>query len=126
MMYFVIADAQTMSVPGIRAKEDVGAFRHLVLAQVGHDQPLSAQLVRPLYPRGQHRVALRGVGAHNQHQAGHLNICNRSRIAAILDRPLQTHRRRSLAVAGTVVDVVRPDHLTRQLLHQVAFLVGAL
>ncbi len=105
--------------------EEIGALRHLVLAQIAHDEPLAAQLVRALYTRGEHGVALRRVGADDDHQPGHLDIRNGTGVAAVLDGALQPHGGRCLAVARAVIDVVGADDLTRQLLHQVAFFVGA-
>ena len=110
---------------GLRMQEEIGAARHLVFAQIGDDQLLAAQLVRALDARRQHGMALRRVAADDHHQAGLLDILDRTRIAAVADRAEQSRRRRRLAVARAVIDVVRADHRARQLLHQIAFFVGA-
>src|SRR5262249_44801250 len=81
---------------------------------------------RPLHPRGQHRMALGGVAPDDDDQGGLLDVGDRPGVAAVADGPEQARGRRRLAVARAVVDVVGADHRTRQLLHQVALLVGAL
>ena len=50
--------------------EEVGAFRHFMFAQVGHNELLAAKFVRPFHTRGQHRMRLGGVAADDDDEAG--------------------------------------------------------
>ena len=54
---------------GPRMQEHIRAPRHLVLAKVGDDQLLAVHLVGALDARRQHRMALGGIAADDQHQA---------------------------------------------------------
>ena len=107
-------------------KEDIGTLGHLILAQVGDDQPLPAMLVRPLDARAEHRVILRRIRPYDDHQASLLDVRDRAGVATVAHCSLQPHGRRVLAVAGAVVDVVCPNHSARELLHQEALFIGAL
>ena len=111
---------------GVRAQKEIGAARHLMLAQIGDDQLLAAQLVGALDARREHRMALRRVAADDENKVGLLDVGDRTGIAAVADRAEEARRGRRLAVARAVVDVVGADDGARQLLHQVAFLVRAL
>ena len=71
-------------------------------------------------------MVLRWVRPDDDHQAGLLDVRDGARVSAVSHGALQAHRRRVLAVAGAVVDVVRADHRARKLLHQEALFVGAL
>jgi hypothetical protein len=50
-------------------QEKVGAFRHFMLAQIGDEKLLTAQLMGPLYAGGQDRVALRCIAADDNYKA---------------------------------------------------------
>ena len=112
--------------PGTGVQMQIGAPRHLVLAEIRHDQLLPAQFVRPLHARGEHRMALGSIAAYNQHQVGLLDIGNRSGIAAIAHSAPQTRRGGRLAIARAVIDVVSADNRARQFLHEERLFVGAL
>ena len=111
---------------GPRMQKYIRAPRHLVLAQVGDNQFLPAKLMRALDARRQHRMALGGIAADDQHQLGLLDVGNRAGIATIANRSQQPRSCRGLAVARAVIHVIGADHGAGQLLHQVAFFVGAL
>ena len=111
---------------GLGADEEVGARGHLVLAQVGDDEPLAAKLVGALDAGGEHGMALGGVAADDEDEAGLLDVGDGAGIAAVADGAREAHGGRGLAVARAVVDVVGADDGARQLLHQVALFVGAL
>ena len=70
-------------------------------------------------------MGLGGVAADDDDEAGVFYVLDGAGIAAVTDRAEQTHRGRCLAITGTIIHVVRADHGPRQLLHKVAFLVGA-
>ena len=106
-------------------QEDVGAACHLVLPQVGDDQPLAVQFVRSLDARGDYGMALRRVAADDHHKVGLLDIRDRTGIAAVAHRSEKTGGCRRLAVTRAVVHVVGAGHRASQLLHQVTFFVGA-
>src|SRR6266853_5815412 len=108
-----------------RVDEEVGAFGHFMLAQVGHDKFLAAKFVRPFYAGGQDRMGLGGVTADNDDETGIFDVLNGAGIPTIPYRTEETHRSRGLAITGTIVHVVRADHRTGQLLHEIAFLIGA-
>jgi hypothetical protein len=86
-------ESQIRSVPGADAETHPRA-RHLVLAQVGDNQLLPAQLVGALDARRQHRMALRRIAADDQHQPGLLDVGDRTGVAAV------THRAEEPVVAG--------------------------
>ena len=111
---------------GRRMEKDVGAARHLVLAQVAHDQPLPTQLVGALDARRQHGMRLRGVAADDDDQLRLFDIGDRTGVAAIADGAPQALRGWRLAVARAVVGVVGADNSARELLHEVTVLIGAL
>ena len=68
-------------------KEEIGAFRHLMLAQIGDDQLLPAQLVGPLDAGGQDRMGLRRIAADDEDEPGVLDVPDRSGIAAVTNGP---------------------------------------
>ncbi len=109
----------------LRMQEKVSAFRHLMFAQIGDDEFLTAQLVGLLYAGSQDRVALRRIAADDNYKAGVLNVLDGPRIATVTDRAKEAHSCRRLAVAGAIVHIVRADDRARKLLHEVAFLIGA-
>src|SRR5437899_6368926 len=70
-------------------------------------------------------MTLRRVAADDNDQVSLLDVADRTGIAAVPHRSEQASGRRSLAVPRAVVHVVGADHGPSQLLHQIAFLVGA-
>ena len=60
--------------PRFGAHEQVGAPGHFVFAEIEHDQLLAVEFVRALDAGGDHRMALGGVAADDQHQIGLLQI----------------------------------------------------
>ncbi len=114
-------------VGGRRGLEmQIGALGQLVLAQVGDDMLLPVQLGRPLEAGRDHGMAFGRVRADDQQQLGGFQIGDRASIGAIAHSTPQPLGGRRLTIARAVVDVVRAHHAARELLHQIAFLVGAL
>ena len=109
-----------------RMDEEVGAFRHLVSAKIDDDELVPLQLVRGLHAGGEHRVALRRVRRDRQDQLGLGDVLDGAGIAAESHGARQALGGGRLAIARAIIDVVRPDHRPRELLHQVIFLVRAL
>ena len=106
-------------------QEHIRAARHLILAKVGDDQLLAVHLVGALHARSQHRMALGGIAADDQHQSCLLNIGDRTRVAAVANCAEEPRGGRRLAVARAVIHVIGADHRAGQLLHQIAFFVRA-
>ncbi len=96
-----------------------------MLAQIGNDKFLTAQLMGLFDAGGQDGVGLGRVAADDQNHAGILDVPDRSRIAAVTNGAEQTFGGGCLAVARAIVHVVRADDRARQLLHEITFLVGA-
>ena len=71
-------------------------------------------------------MALRSVTADNEHQIRLRYVCDRAGVSAITDGTKQTYCCRCLAIARAVVDIVCSDYGPGQLLHQIAFFIGAL
>ncbi len=111
---------------GIGADEDVGALGHLVLAEVGDDEPLAAMFVGALDARGEDGMILGGVGSDDDDEAGLFDVGDGAGVAAVAYGALEAHGGGVLAVAGAVVDVVGADDGAGELLHEEALLVGAL
>src|SRR5580698_10423679 len=97
-----------------------------MFAQVGDDQSPAAMLVRALDPCREHGMILRRIRSNDEHETSLLDIRNRTRVSTVTHRALQPHGCWVLAVAGTVVDIVRADYCPRKLLHQEALLSRAL
>ena len=57
-----------------------------------------------------------GMGCHIVHRVGHGTRAKGGR---------QTGDRAGVSETGAVVDVIRPDDLPRQFIHEVVFLIGA-
>ena len=70
-------------------------------------------------------MALRRVAADDQDEPGVLDVPDGAGVAAVADGAEQAPRGGRLAIAGAIVHVVRADDGARQLLHEVAFLIGA-
>src|SRR5438270_454839 len=102
-----MAEIQTRSVPG--------------LGWMNRSALLAAKFVRSFHPRGQYRMGLSSVAADDDDQAGIFDIPDGAGITAVTNRAEQAHRGRRLAITGTIVHVVRPDHGASQLLHEIAF-----
>ncbi len=111
--------------PRPRTEEEVRALRHFVFTQVGNNQFLAMHLVGPLDARCQHRMALSGIAADNQHQSRLLKIGDRSGVTTISNGSEESHGGWRLAVARTVIHVVGADHRAGQLLHQIALFIRA-
>jgi hypothetical protein len=79
---------------GLGAQEEVGAFGHLVFAQIEDDELLPAQFVGLLNARGQNRMAFRRVAADDDDQARLLNVLDGAGIAAVTDRAKKADRGR--------------------------------
>ena len=78
-----------------RAKEQVGAAGHFVLADVGDDEFLTAQFVSAFHAGREDRMTLGRVAADNQDQAGFRDIGNRSCVSAVyvfVNRADRRHR----------------------------------
>src|SRR6202049_1531010 len=97
-----------------------------MFTQIRDYEFLPVQFVSALHPGGDNWMTLRCVAANDENKVGLLHVGDGTRIAAVADSAEQTLGRRRLAVAGTIVDVVRANHASRQLLHEVAFLVRTL
>ena len=108
---------------GVRTQEEVGALRHLVLAQIDDDEFLAVQFVRPLDARGDYRVRLRRVGADNQHEVRHADVRDGAAVAAVADGAEEAGGGGSLAVARAVVHIVRADDGAGKFLNEVCLLV---
>ena len=111
---------------GVGVQEEIGAPGHFVFAQVGYDELLPVQFVTAFDAGRNDRMTLRRIAANDEHQVGLLHVGDGTRVAAVAHGAEQTRGRRRLAVAGTVVDIVRADHGPRQFLHQIAFFIRAL
>src|SRR6266567_2046005 len=96
-----------------------------MFAQVGHNELLAAKFVGPFHAGGQDRMCLSGVAADDDDEAGVFYVPDGAGIATVTDGAEQTHRRRRLAITGTIVHIVRADDGSGQLLHKIAFLVRA-
>ena len=55
-------------------EKQIGATRHLVLPDIEHDQFLAVELVRALHARRNHRMALGGIAADDEHEIGLFDI----------------------------------------------------
>src|ERR1700737_1056910 len=106
-------------------QEQISTSRHLILAQVRNDQFLAMELMSPLHTSRKHRMTFGCVAADNNHESRVFNVLERAGVATNSNSPEQTLCCRSLAVAGTIVHVVGANDSARQLLHQVALLIGA-
>ena len=84
------------------------------------------ELVGALHPGGKDRVAFCGVGTHDQHAVGKMQVFERTRVAAIAHGAKQPHGGRVLAVARAIVDVVGAIDRPGELLGEVGFLIAAL
>src|SRR6266478_8476454 len=65
---FIVEQASLLAV--FRLKKEIGAFCHLVFAQIGNDKFLTAQLMGPFDAGGQDGVGLGRVAADDQNHAG--------------------------------------------------------
>src|SRR5260370_28649972 len=110
----------------LRVQEEVCAPRHFMLTQVGDNELLPVQFMSALHACGNDRMTLRRVAADDEYEVGLLHVGDGTRIAAVADGPEQTHGCRRLAIAGTIVDIVRANHGSRQLLHEVALFIRTL
>ena len=111
---------------GARMQEDIGTPRHFVLAQIGHDELLAAQLMRALDARSKHRMAFGCIAPDDHHKPRLLDIGDGAGVAAIPNRAKQPRCRGRLAVARAVIHVIGADNCASQLLHQIAFFIGTL
>ena len=75
--------------------------------------------------RGRDGMALGRITADDQNHTGILDVPERSGITAVTNGAEQTFCGGRLAVARAIVHVVGADDRSRQLLHQITFLVGA-
>ena len=104
--------------PVVRARYAFGDTR------VDHDQ-LGALAQATLHLRGEHRVASRGVGTDDHDHVRLEHRVKRLSSGRLAEGLLETVTGRRVADAGAGVDVVVAKRGTHQLLHQIAFLVGA-
>ena len=105
------------------AEVELAVVGELDAARVGGDQ-LQALDRRLLDAGADDRVALGRVHADQQRHVGRLDVVERAGGAGQAERLAQRERRRRVAHARAVVDVVRADRGAHQALHHVAVLVG--
>ena len=104
---------------------DIGAAGHFVLAEIRDDELLAVEFVGALHAGGEHRMTLGGVAADDDDEAGLRDVCDGTGIAAVAHGAEQPGGGGRLAIARTIIDVIRADDGAREFLHQIAFLVRA-
>jgi hypothetical protein len=100
-----------------RVQEEVCPPCHFMLTQVRDNELLPVQFVSALYPCRNNWMSLRRVAANDENKFGLFHVGDGPRIAAVAHSPEQTLGRGRLAIAGTIIDVVRANHGSRQFLH---------
>src|SRR5713101_8683545 len=107
-------------------QEEVCSPCHFMLAQVRDNELLPVEFMRALHPRGNDWMTLRRIATNDENKVSLLHVGDGTGIATIADSAEQTLRRRRLAVARAVVNIVGPDDGSRQFLHQIAFFIRTL
>src|ERR1039458_2791732 len=106
-------------------QKEVGAAGHFMFAQIGDDKLLPAKLVSSFDAGCEDGMAFRSIAADDDDKIGLLDVVDRSGIAAVSNGAKQADSCRRLAVTRAVVHVIGADDGAGELLHQVAFFVGA-
>ena len=109
---------------GAELEEDVRHRRELDAARIGDDQ-LRAAEARFLHPRADDGMALGRVRAGEEEALGDVDVGERVRSAGLAERLDEAERRRRVADARAVVDVVRAERRAGELLEDVVLLVRA-
>ncbi len=116
-----------LSVPGLCRQVERSEIRQLDAARVCHDQDSPALFYRLPDAHADHRVLLGGVRSDDEDclcLAG--DIFNGIGHCARAECGGQTGHSAGVSKTGAVVDVVRPDHLPGELIHQIILFIGAL
>ncbi len=117
------ADKQPGIAPRRQGQMQVGNVAGRGASRVNHHH-LHCRVSRPRLHQAliEHRMGPGGVGAHQHHQVGMLNVLVAARNNVLPEGALVTHHRRGHAEPGVGVDIGRPDKAFHQLVGGVVIL----
>ena len=109
---------------GSQLQMQIGQPRQLRAPGIDDDQGHPSPM-RLLDPGPDHGMGLRRIRPHHHNQLGQIEILNGIGRRRSAERFHHAGDGRAVADAGTVVDVVRPDHATHELAEQIILFVRA-